>query len=204
MHGTASLTWLSHTMAHNLQEFQRFSKTWQFQLNTTSPLHPKSNGKEKNAVKAAKQLLKKAKKGKADTYLALLALRNTPTQGLDTSPAQRLTSHRTKTLLTTTANLLHPQVTEDQYQKLLFNKERQAKYYNRGARALAMLNPSDTVRMYHGSKKTKDQELLKASLRSQVSTWSYEVVPEDGKSLCRNRVHLRSLQSSFPPSSPLR
>lgn len=44
-----------------VQEFQCFSKTWQFQLNTTSPLHPKSNGKEKNAVKAAKQLLKKAK-----------------------------------------------------------------------------------------------------------------------------------------------
>lgn len=186
------------------QEFQRFSKTWQFQLNTTSPLHPKSNGKAKNAVKAAKQLLKKAKKGKADAYLALLALRNTPTQGLDTSPAQRLMRHRTKTLLPTTANLLRPRVTEDQHQKLLFNKERQAKYYSRGARALAMLNPSDTVRMYHGSKKTKDQELLKASLRSQVSTWSYEVLPEDGKSLCRNRVHLRSLQSSFPPSSPLR
>lgn len=138
-------------------------------------------------------MLKKAKKGKADAYLTLLALRNTPTQGLDTSPAQRLMSHRTKTLLPTTANLLRPQVTEDQHQKLLFNKERQAKYYNLGARALAMLNPSDTVRIYHGSKKTKDQELLKVS-------WLYEVVPKDGKSLCRNRVHLRSLQSSFPPS----
>ena len=183
-----------------MQEFQCFSKTRQFQLNTTSPLYPKSNSKAENAVKAAKQLLKKAKKGKADAYLALLALRNTPTQGLDTSPAQRLTSHRTKTLLPTTANLLHPQVTEDQHQKLLCNKELQAKYYNRGARALAMLNPGDMLRMYHRSKKTKDQELLKASLRSQVSTWSYEVVPEDGKSLCRNRVHLRSVQSSFPPA----
>jgi len=183
-----------------VQEFQCFSKTRQFQLNTTSPLYPKSNSKAENAVKAAKQLLKKAKKGKADAYLALLALRNTPTQGLDTSPAQRLTSHRTKTLLPTTANLLRPQVTEDQHQKLLCNKELQAKYYNRGAWALAMLNPGDMLRMYHRSKKTKDQELLKASLRSQVSTWSYEVVPEDGKSLCRNRVHLRSVQSSFPPA----
>ena len=104
------------------QEFQRFSKTWQFQLNTTSPHYPKSNGKAENAVKAAKQLLKKAKKDKADAYLALLAYRNTRTQGLDTSPAQRLISRRTKTLLPTTASLLRPQITEDLHQKLLFNK----------------------------------------------------------------------------------
>ena len=113
------------------QEFQRFSKSWQFQLNTTSPHYPKSNGKAENAVKAAKQLLKKAKKDKAVAYLALLAYRNTPTKGLDTSPAQRLMSRITKTLLQTTANLLRRQITDDLHQKLLFNKERQEKYYNR-------------------------------------------------------------------------
>ena len=171
------------------QEFQCFSKTWQFQLNATSH-YPKSNGKGKNAVKAAKHLLKKAKKDKADAYLALLPYRNTPTQGLDTSPAQRLMSLSTKTLLPTTANLLRPQITEDLHEKLLFNKERQAKYYNRGAWALARLNPGDTLRMYHGSNKTKDQELLKASVRSQVGTRSYEVVTEDGKTFRRNRVYL--------------
>ena len=163
------------------QEFQHFSKTWQFQLNITSPHYPTSNGKAENAVKAAKQLLKKAKKDKADAYPVLLACKNTPAQGLDTSPAQRLMRRRTKTLLPTTANLLRPQITEDLHQKLLFNKERQAKYYNRGARTLARLNPGDTVRMYHGSNKTKDQELLKASVRSQVGTRSCEVVTKDGK-----------------------
>ena len=181
------------------QEFQRFSKSWQFQLNTTSPHYPKSNGKAENAVKAAKQLLKKAKKDKADAYLALLAYRNTPTKGLDTSPAQRLMSRRMKTLLQTTANLLRRQITDDLHQKLLFNKERQAKYYNRGARTLARLNPGDTVRMYHGSNKTKDQELLKASVRSQVGTRSYEVVTEDGKTFRRNRVHLRKSTEQFSP-----
>ena len=100
-------------------------------------------------------------------------------------------SRRTKTLLQTTANLLRPQITEDLHQKLLFNKERQAKYYNRGAWTLARLNPRDTVRMYHESSKTKDQELLKALVRSQVGTRSYEVVTEDGKTFGRNRVHLR-------------
>ena len=73
-------------------------------------------------------------------------------------------------------NNCQPVTSADQHQKLLVKKERQAKYYNRGARTLAMLNPSDTVRMYHESNKTKDQKLLKASVRSQVGTRSYEVV----------------------------
>ena len=108
------------------QEFQRFSKTWQFWLITASLRYPKSNGKAENAIKAAKQLMKKAKNDKADAYLALLDYINTPTQGLDTSPAQRLMSRRTKTVLPTTVNLLWPLITEGQHQKLLFNKERQA------------------------------------------------------------------------------
>lgn len=88
------------------QEFQRFSKTWQFWLITASLRYPKSNGKAENAIKAAKQLMKKAKNDKADAYLALLDYINTPTQGLDISPAQRLMSRRTKTVLPTTVNLL--------------------------------------------------------------------------------------------------
>ena len=90
---------------------------WQFRLITASPCYPKSNGKAENAIKAAKQLImmKKAKNDKTDAYLALLHYENTPTQGLDTSPAQRLTSRRTKTLLPTTVNLLQPQISEGQH-----------------------------------------------------------------------------------------
>ena len=57
---------------------------------TTSPRYPKSNGKAENAVGAAKRLMKKAKKNSSDAYLALLEYWNTPTKGLDASPAQRL------------------------------------------------------------------------------------------------------------------
>lgn len=56
----------------------------------TPPRYPKSNGKVKNAVGAAKRLMKKAKKNSSDAYLALLEYWNTPTKGLDASPAQRL------------------------------------------------------------------------------------------------------------------
>ena len=39
--------------------------------------------------------------------------KNTPTQGLDSSPVQRLMNRRTKTLLPTTANLLKPKLCAD-------------------------------------------------------------------------------------------
>ena len=91
--------------------------------------------------------MKKAKKVGSDVYLALLDYRNTPTQGLNTSPAQRLMSRRTKTLLPTTDKLLQPEVAQDQQSKLMASKARQAKYYNRGAKNLPELNRGDVVRV---------------------------------------------------------
>lgn len=183
------------------EEYKRFSKMWKFELITSSPHHPRSNGKAENAVRATKRLMMKAKKDGSDVYLALLDYRNTPTQGLDTSPVQRLMSRRTKTLLPTTARLLQPQIPDGQHEKILSNQERQAKYYDRRARTLPDLKPGDTVRMYHGPSKTKSQELLKAIVNSKLGSRSYEVVTEDGRNFRRNRVHLRKSEEKFQPNS---
>jgi hypothetical protein len=59
-------------------------------------------------VEAAKKTLRKANKSGTDQYLAVLEMRNTPTQGLDTSPAQRLLNRRTRTVLPMTSKLLQP------------------------------------------------------------------------------------------------
>ncbi|KAK7891393.1 hypothetical protein WMY93_023356 [Mugilogobius chulae] len=80
---------------YSSQEFKRFSQLWEFEHKTSSPGFPQSNGKAESAVKTAKRLLYKAKASGQDPYLALLDHRNTPSQGLDTSPAQRLLSRRT-------------------------------------------------------------------------------------------------------------
>lgn len=53
----------------------------------------------------------KAKAAGEDPYLSMLDHCNTPTQGLNTSPAQRLLSRRTRTLLPTRDSLLQPEVT---------------------------------------------------------------------------------------------
>ena len=50
-------------------------------------------------VKTAKQLIRKAYEAGTDPYLAILDYRNTPTQGVGSSPAQRLMSRRTKPCL---------------------------------------------------------------------------------------------------------
>ncbi len=70
-------------------EFEDFAKTWGFEHVTSSPRYPQSNGKAENAVKTVKRLFKKCQESGQSEYLALLDWRNTPTEGIGTSPAQR-------------------------------------------------------------------------------------------------------------------
>ena len=53
---------------------------------TSSPGSPQSKGRVEKAVKTAKSLIKKAKASGADYFLSLLSWRNTPKEGLNTSP----------------------------------------------------------------------------------------------------------------------
>ena len=89
-------------------EFANFARRWHFEHLTSSPRKRKANGKAKSWVKIAKRILKKSIRAGTDPYLTILDYRNTPTQGMTTSPAQRLMSRRTKTLLPTTQSLLLP------------------------------------------------------------------------------------------------
>ena len=69
-------------------EYSRFAREYGFIIRKSSPYHRQGNGKAESAVKIAKNILKKSRH--EDPYLALLAYRNTPQQGYDYSPAQRL------------------------------------------------------------------------------------------------------------------
>ena len=53
--------------------------------------------RSENSVKTAKNILKKAADAGYDPHLSLLDFRNTPSEGMDSSPAQRLFSRRART-----------------------------------------------------------------------------------------------------------
>lgn len=140
-------------------------------------------------MKSAKTILKKSRKARTDPYLALLEYRNTPTQGMDTSPVMRLMSRRTRTQLPTMPKLLKPTVDENVYQKIMANKDKQAANYNKGAKDLPELQKGDIVRFIPPGSTTK--EAVKARVGKQVGIRSYEVITEDGAQYRRNRKHLR-------------
>lgn len=128
------------------KEFASFAREWEFKHVTSSPYHAKSNGKAESAVKIIKKLFKKALKADKDPWLALLEYRNTPTAGLTTSPAQRLMSRRTKTLVPTSASLLMPQVPTEVADKLKVKRQTAKSYYDRNTKMLPELNIGQKVR----------------------------------------------------------
>ena len=181
------------------EEFKKFSPHWSFAHVTSSLTYPQSNGKVEAAVKSAKSVMKNSRKAKTDPYLTLVEYRNTPSQGMQSSPVVRLMSRRTRTQVPTSPRLLIPVVDHNVHNKLLTNKERQAVNYNKGAKDLAELKSADTVRLIPPRSPTG--ESVKARVDNSVGTRSYEVVTEDGARYRRNRRHFRKTRESYNRSA---
>ena len=172
-------------------EFLKFAKEWDFEHRPSSPRHSQSNGKVESAVKTAKRLLRKSLDSGTDPYVAILDYRNTPTQGMETSPVQRLMSRRTRTLLPTTRTLLQPRTPhpDRDVKDLLRRQQQQTRYYNRHSRDLPVLAEDDVVRMKPfglGSKIWK-----KGRITARLDERSYMVETPDGETYRRNRSHLK-------------
>ena len=130
------------------EEFRRFATRWGFEHITSSPRYPQSNGKAENAVRTVKRLFTKCAESGQSEIRALLDWRNTPTEGMSTSPAQRFLGRRCKTLLPTNTALLQPcfETSEDK-QALTSLKDKQKFYYNRQVKPLPPLSAGEMVRM---------------------------------------------------------
>ena len=121
-----------------------------FRHRTTSPYHSQANFLVESAVKTAKSLLRTANKAGEDPWLAILTYRNTPTQGMDTSPVQRLMSRRTKIWLPMDEKHLEPAVTvSTDSVKLQQRLHKQKAHYDQshGTKELPELNSGDIVRV---------------------------------------------------------
>ena len=129
------------------QESHQFTLNWEFVHVSSSPHHHKSNGKVESAVKIAKSLIKKSLKDNKDPWLAPLDQRNTPTESIGTSPAQRLMSRRTRTLLLTATNLLYPKVPESVTEKLKLKRQKAKWYHDRSSRSLPEIDKGPDIRV---------------------------------------------------------
>ena len=127
--------------------FRDFDKEWSFKHETSSPGYPQSNGEAENAVKTAKKLIESAIRAGTDKWLALLDYRRTPSEFLESSPAQRLFSRRRKNPFATKRHLLQPAVVTGITNRMAMAKAKQARGYNKSAHDLADLNKGDPVRV---------------------------------------------------------
>ena len=179
------------------RKFKQFMREWDFEHYTSSPHYPKSNGMAESAVKVMKSLLKKSKAAKQDPYLALLNHRNTPSASNGRSPAQRLLSRRTRTLLPCNDFLLQPKIADPKTEvlKQKVKKGQEAKYYNKTAQKLKPLKEGDVVRLkpYQGA------EWQKGVVTQRLDQRSY-LIESNHRTLRRNRAQLR--QSKEPGSGP--
>ena len=162
-------------------EFTTFSSTWEFKHVTSSPAHAKPNGKAESAVKVVKKIFKKAHRDNKDPWLALLDQRNTPTQGVGSSPAQRLMSRRTRTLLPISANLLYPKVEEGATKKLKVKRQKAKGYHDRSS-ILPELEIGQEVRVAGQHNKTWEA----GTCVEMLSNRSY-MVEVNGAIIRRNR-----------------
>ena len=169
------------------KEFRHFTQDWEFKHVTASPHHPKSNGKAESAVKVTKRLFKKALKDKKDPWLALLDQRNTPTDPLQSSPAQRLMSRRTRTLIPTATSLLYPNVVDGVKEKQQLRKQRAKFYHDRTAKPLPELEMGQEVRI---APLGQGKPWTTGVCKTQLSDRSY-LVQTNSDTLRRNRNMLR-------------
>ena len=82
----------------------------------------------------------------------MLDQRNTPNEGLGSSPAQRLMSRRTRGLLPTATTLLKPKVEEGVREKIKLRKQKAKVYHDHTAKTMPELDIGQDVRVAPDSK----------------------------------------------------
>lgn len=197
-HGIPYRVYSDNGPQFNNYAFEQFSQDWNFKHQTSSPHYSQSNGKVESAVKIAKNIIKKNTKDDKDIYAAILEWRNIPTQGMNSSPIQRLMSRRTRTMLPTAKQLLEPDVIQDVPKLIKKRKEQYKHYFDRNAKDLPELTEGQLVRaqIQPGLK----QPWMKGIIKKDDGIRSY-IVDINGHEYRRNRKHIRSTKEKELPNN---
>ena len=164
-------------------EFAEFCRAWDMSHKMSSSIHHQSNGLAERAVRSCKELLQKSFEGNSDFFLALLNARNVPRRGDLGSPAQRLLSRSTRTLLPFTPEVkVIPDVKDKLHRSRLQNK----KVYDGGSKNLPDLRVGDPVRLK--TEKGWKKKGLVVEINPQPRSYT---ILSDGRKVIRNRRYLR-------------
>ena len=167
---------------------RNFTKSYNIHHVTSSPHHANANGMSESAVKTASRMIRKCNDSNSDLDMALLIHRNTPSEGMLTSPAQRLLGRRTRANLPITKDLLKPPVKQEK-QSIERKQMKSAEYYDKQAKPLKALTEGQAVRLKPfalGQRVWKKGEVMK-----RLDERSYEILTENGNLVRRNRVHIK-------------
>lgn len=202
-HGIPNIVITDNGPPFSSMDFQTFSTVWDFKHLTSSPYHSQSNGKAESAVKIAKTLLRKAAHAGDDRWKAVPAWRNTPTEGLNSSPVQRLQSRRTRTLLPSHPSLLKPVVIQGVLPCKLARVTASKWRYDQHAHDKPMIMQGDTVRVLLRPNEPSRSWSL-GICTNQLGDRSYEVLVQD-KVYRHSRRHIRPVDETLimPSDSPL-
>lgn len=178
---------IADNMPFNSFKFHEFAKQWNFEIITSSPHYPRSNGLAERAVQTCKSILKKCAEENKDFYLSLLEYRNTPISGLNVSPSQILFSRRCRTKVPIHSNLLKPVISNKEMHEQVENSQSSYKcYYDRNTKLSKPLKEGDKVVTY----KNKVWEPARI-LQKHITPRSYIIEDKNGEVLRRNSLHLR-------------
>ena len=168
-------------MPYASAEVRQFAKNWGISITTFSPEHAQSNGQSERMVQTLKNMLKKSE----DPYISLLQYRNTPVEGLSSSPAQLLMSRMLRDKLPSVAELLNPKIVRHARDQLVKRQKIQKSIYDGNAKDLSDLRQGDSVYVQRG----KEWQPATVIGRSDQPR-SYFVLC-GGRQLRRNRRWLR-------------
>jgi len=136
-----------------------FAEEWGFQITTSSPNYPRSNGLAERYVQTVKAFLKKADESQSDVYSSLLVYRDTPVSGMLYSPAELLFNRQLRTKLPKHTNILTPQVPDSQVQ-LEARQLRAKAHYDRTTKSLEPLKEGDPVLVRTDKEKTWEPDVV--------------------------------------------
>lgn len=172
----------------NSSKMIEFSKNWNFNLVTSSPYCPQSNGMAERAIQTIKKLLKKCQATNSDPYMALLNLRSAP-NNFGYSPAQVLMSRRLRCKLPVINERLKPRTIDSKaYCKDLTNASKNCGKHNKASN----INPNKPIYF----KRAPDDLWYPGSILSSLSQpRSYLVSDTQGRTYRRNSKHIMQNRS---------